>query len=288
MAFGSQIIKYGFATGRVRVLETKMVSLERVKRLIESENMDDVQRILAETDYGPAMRSAETIDEVETALDRHLAEAYTLLHESNIPLIMESYFRSRYDFLNLRTILKSGLGQQAEVFLSPLGGVAIDTTDLPSPLKAAAGEALAKYNEEQRIEEIDTVLDKHYYANLLALAGKLKSKWITAYTKLLIDLANARIAVRGGKEMEIAGCDTEHVAEIIAAAATVAEFDLIADNLAIDWLITSRRYNSGPEPVFAYVAGREHEVKLIRLIVLGHLSGVPAARIKERVSRIYA
>ncbi|MDP1808815.1 MAG: V-type ATPase subunit [Actinomycetota bacterium] len=287
MAFGAQIIKYGFATGRVRVLETKMVSLERVKRLIESANMDEVHRVLAETDYGQDMRSAGTIAEVEAALDKQLSSAYALLHESNIPLEMETYFRSRYDFLNLRALLKSGLGQQAEVLLSPLGAADIDTADLPEPLESAAQEALAKYNEDQRIEEIDIVLDRHYFANLLALAGKLKSKWITAYTKLLIDLANGRIAVRGGKEM-IAGGDTEHLAEVMATVSSIAEYDLAADNAAIDWLVTSHRFNSGPEPVFAYVAAREHEVKLIRLIVLSHLSGVPAERIKDRVSRIYA
>ena len=127
------------------------------------------------------------------------------------------------------------------------------------------------------------------------MAGELRSKWITAYTKLLIDLANGRMAVRAAKALGTDGSarylipgGNENGAGPLAAPTSAADYDLAADNIAIDWLVTSRRFTSGPEPVFAYVAAREQEVKLIRLIVLGHLSGVPAARITERVSRIYA
>jgi len=328
---GSEIIKYGFATGRVRVLETRMVSQARIKRLIEAENLDEVHRVLSETDYGAEMRSAETFAEVEAALESHLSKAYIVLRESNIPAQMESFFRSRYDFLNLRVLLKSGFGHQLGVSLSPLGEVPGEAAEsimkertfdgLPAHLGLAAKEALAEYGADQRLEDIDIILDRHYFANLLVLAGELRSKWITAYTKLLIDLANGRIAVRGGDEITserwgdylIPGGDIadsnwrafiaaaadktlsfppgrlkEHLAEIAAAASPGADYDLIADNLAIDWLVTSHRFNVGPEPVFAYAAAREHEVKLIRLIVFAHLSGLPPASIRARVSRIYA
>ncbi len=326
---GSQIVKYGFAAGRVSVLETRMVSAARIKRLIEAENLEEIHRILAETDYGPDLRAAENIDEVESALEAHLGRAYDVLRESRVPPEMERYFRSRYDFLNLRVLLKSGFGQQIAVALSPLGYLPAESAEalvqaagfagMPAHLQTAAREAIARYNAERRFEDIDVILDRRYYAYLLDMARQLRSKWIIAYTRLLLDLANGRITVRADRGLDIDGLlidggdidrqlwaslrGGENMAEGLALfppselkdallelaqrGMPVAEYDLAADNVAIDYLLGARRFNVGPERVFAYVAAREHEVKLVRLLISGHLSGLPPARLQERVSRIY-
>ena len=326
---GGQIVKYGFAAGRVSVLETRMVSGARIRRLIDAENIDEVHRILTETDYGPELRSADTVDEVEAALSEHLSRAYTMLRESRVPADMESFFRSRYDYINLRMLLKSGLGQKMNATYSPLGWLPdesaesfVETDDfsgMPAPLVAAAREAIAKYNTDHRFEDIDIILDRHYFKDILDLAAGLKSKWIVAYTKLLIDLANGRIVSRLSREGVLddyfieggnIGQETwsglsagKSIAEglesfphgdlrdqltvLAGRGFPVADYDLVADNIAVELLGAAGRFNVGPEQVFAYVAAREHEVKLLRLIISGHLSGLAPSRIKERVGRIY-
>lgn len=334
LGINSPKITYGFATGRVRALEPRMVSRARIDRLIEAQNIEEIHRVLAETDYGPELRAADTIDEVEAALEGRLGEVYQLLRESNLPADMARYFQSRHDFTNLRVLIKGGFGQQAGVELSRLGEVSGETagaivadrtfSGLPSYLADAAVEAVALYSETKRLAVIDMALDRRYFNNLLALALKLRSKWIVAYTRLLIDLANGRTVARSRQEAakiesvadylldggNIAGTAwfdiyskpetivdrvgaipdgriRQEVIDWLTGAAPVSEYDLMADGIMIDYLLSSHRFMAGPEPVFAYAAAREHEVKLLRMIVFAHLSGLPAARIKARIGRIY-
>lgn len=278
----SGIVKYGFAVGRVRVLETRMVSAARIKRLIEAENLEEAHRVLAETEYGPEMRTAETIEQMERALERQLNRAYSLLSESNLPPELETYFRSRHDILNLRILLKRAFGHRIDVDLSVLGEVPVKIMEasvesrnfdrLPAYLGNAARETIAKFEANRRFEEMDAILDRSYFDNLLFAAGKLKSKWITAYTKLIIDLADGRVAVRSAAALD---------------RPAVAEYDLAADRKAAEWLAVGGSFDVGPEPVFAYVSGMEHEVKVVRLILFSHLSGVRPARIRERVGSIH-
>ena len=334
LGINSPKITYGFATGRVRALEPRMVSRARIDRLIEAQNLEEIHRVLAETDYGPELRAADTIDEVETALESRLGEVYQLLRESNLPSDMARYFQSRHDFTNLRVLIKGAFGQQAGVAVSSLGEVPGEIAEalvtdrtfggLPSYLEDAALEAVSLYDETRRLAVIDMALDRRYFNNLLTLALKLKSKWIVAYTRLLIDLANGRTVVRGRQEAakiesvidhlleggNVAGTGwfdiyskPELIADRVGAIpsgqmrqevidglsidAPVSEYDLMADGIMIDYLLSSHRFMAGPEPVFAYAAAREHEVKLLRMIIFAHLSGLPPARIKARIGRIY-
>ena len=327
-------IIYGFAAGRVKVLETRMVSRARIDRLIEAETLDEIHRVLAETDYGPELRAADTIEEVEAALDQRLGQAYLLLRESNVPAAMARYFQCRHDFVNLRILLKSGFGRQVGVPLSSMGEVSPDKVEalvkqgsfagLPDHLRAAAPEAVARYGESRRFDTIDAIIDRHYFATLLRLATRLRSRWIFQYTKLLIDLANGRAVLRSARrqtgaaepvyhlipggdididtwtalafeadttgrfiEMLPSGTLREPVAQWLISGAAVGDYDLMADAVLIEFLVTAHRFTVGPEPVFAYVAAREHEGKLLRMIIFGHLSGLPPAKLKGRVSRVY-
>ena len=44
----------------------------------------------------------------------------------------------------------------------------------------------------------------------------------------------------------------------------------------------------GPEPIFAYIAAKETEIKIIRIIMVGKLNNVDTAVIRERVREVYA
>jgi V/A-type H+/Na+-transporting ATPase subunit C len=333
--YGSVRINYGFATGRVRVLETKLVSPQRIARLVEAESLEEIHQVLAETDYGAELRHAATVEQVEEAMDEQLEKAYRLLEESNLPSGLSRYFRLRHDFINLRIVVKGGFGQEIDAALSDLGELPAKELEgsikqhtfeeLPPLLGSAAKEAIAAYSIDKDIELIDMVLDRRYFAELSAIAKGLNSRWITGYTQLQIDLANGRIAIRSrqknmsseqlerhlipgggmgahtwvllpGVVDDPAGAakllsrwrGLRQVAAWLDKGLPVAEYDLIADKLLLDYLDSTERFKVGPEPVFGYVAAKEQEIKLLRLIITGHLSGVPAAKLQERVGLVYA
>lgn len=333
-ALNARMIKYGFATGRVRVLETKLIGQVRLNRLIDAESLEEAHHVLAETDYGAALRGAENFMDIERALEMKEHDLQIMLKESNVPFEMIRFFQSRVDIMNLRILLKSGYGQEIPVALSPYGEVPIDHlkllvkegafSGLPDYLEDAADDAVARYAIDPRPEVIDTTLDKHYFKLLLDLSEGLRSPWITEYARLLIDLANGRISVRSRRkkitpeDLVKELLDNGQVGNNIWSALlsepknliallkeipvpllreglidwaqsddSADSYDLLSGNILNKYLDSAWRYNVGPETVFAYIAMKEHEIKMVRLIMAGHIGGLAPERLRERVSAIY-
>ncbi len=333
-ALNAEMIKYGFATGRVRVLETRLIGRARINRLIEADNLEEAHHILAETDYGTDIRIADTLTETERVLEKKERDLQIMLKESNVPSEMIRFFQSRVDMMNLRIILKSGYGQQIPVDPSPYGEVRTDElqflvkegtfSGLPVYLEAAADDAVAEYAKEPKPEVIDTTIDRHYFKGLLDLSARLRSPWITEYSRLLIDLANGRISIRS-RQKKISTDDLieslldggmvdksiwkalfsasknlfallkeiptpllkARLIDWVQRDAPVDSYDLLSGNILIKYLDSAWSFNVGPETVFAYVATKEHEIKIVRLILAGHIGGLAPERLRERVGAIY-
>ena len=200
-------IASGFATGSVRVLESQLIDHETIKRLAASADLAEARMVLNETEYAREMLRADTAAQIEADLERSLEGTYGLLARSGLPNEVEEYFRCRYDFANLRALLKSGIGEELKVPLARLGMVSPDSIGrkikdrtfhlFASGLREAAEHAISSYDRTKEIEVVDRVMDKYYFRRLVALAAKLKSPWIAGYTRLLIDTANGRVVKRG-------------------------------------------------------------------------------------------
>ena len=72
-------LRYGFAVGKVRVLETRMLDRAACERLLDAPTLAEQRRLLSETAYGRYIERAETADEVERALDDALEGFYGYL-----------------------------------------------------------------------------------------------------------------------------------------------------------------------------------------------------------------
>jgi V/A-type H+-transporting ATPase subunit C len=213
----SPFLTYGYITGRLRVLETTLITPAQWQRMAAANSLYELQTVLAETVYGDALRDVAAAEDAEAVLNRFLAQNYQLINESiankQVKESLNLYFRAKYDFLNLKSLLKSGFGQEISWPLSPLGLIAPETLSrLISGEEKLAGvwfsqagltifteavaAAAAQYDRYRRLEIIDVALDKAYYWLLLETAKQLKSSFVTNLTKYLIDLANLKIIKR--------------------------------------------------------------------------------------------
>ena len=68
--------RYGFAVGRVRVLETRLLKKSHFERLLDASSLFEQKRILSETIYGGYLENVNTADDIEIALDRSIADLY--------------------------------------------------------------------------------------------------------------------------------------------------------------------------------------------------------------------
>jgi len=210
-------MRYGFAVGRIRVLEARLLPRSTYERLLDAPSFYEQKRILSETPYGTYLEQAETAEDVERALDRALGDLYAdFLERANLPDSIVRYFRMLHDFENLRGRLKAeALGIDPEELL----------TDLGSRPSAATGDGLSAAVRVQRAERairesvrhpdetldpelIDAAVDAEMYRALGEIAGESESEFLRGFAALGADLGNLKVFVRAhGKEMPVSAVE---------------------------------------------------------------------------------
>ncbi|HEY5275625.1 MAG TPA: V-type ATPase subunit, partial [Coriobacteriia bacterium] len=65
-------IAYGFATGRVMVLRSRLLGHAAFERLVDAPTFADQLRVLSDTHFGKFVEHARTASDVEQAIDASL------------------------------------------------------------------------------------------------------------------------------------------------------------------------------------------------------------------------
>lgn len=198
--------RYGYAVGRVRVLETKLLGRPTFERLLDAHSFREQLRILSETPYGIYLEGAQTADDVEFALDESLRDLYDdFLEQANLPEEIVRYFRLMHDFENLRGRFKAELlGISPESLLSELGSVPGEAfqggeDDLPADMRAAerrVRERVAGDDGTLNADLVDPAVDAEMYRMLAQVACGSKSEFLCDMARLQIDLGNLKAFVR--------------------------------------------------------------------------------------------
>lgn len=197
-------MRYGFAVGKVRVLETRLLDRSTLERLVDAHGFGDQRRILSETPYGRFLDTATTAVDVETAIDEALDSAYDFLDEAGLPAAVVSFFRLRFDFANLKATLKARLlGAGLEGLLAAHGSIPVEAYQgplekLPAPLGhlAAALEDSVTELDDEALMALDARLDREMFGAMLDAADEAGSAFLQHIARLSIDLANLKTLVR--------------------------------------------------------------------------------------------
>lgn len=315
-------IRYGFAVGRVRVLQARLLSRSVYERLIDAPDFVEQQRVLSETAFGRYLEHAATAGDVERALDVSLGDLYDeFLLGAGLPEAVVRYFRLPYDYRNLRTALKTRVLDMMPPDPSSLGTIdpaafAGSGEGLPEEM-GALFTAWDDDDDTPPLEEIETAVDRALFAALVAEAKRSRVPFLRELTELRIDLAVIRVLLRANSKRlapaalerslieggtpslaALAGgagrMDAEELAEAIIATHAVPgldvadltsleRYDLAAASLEAARMVEARMAPSGPEPVLAYVLGREAEVVALRVALVGRLVGLDRDAVRERL-----
>jgi V/A-type H+-transporting ATPase subunit C len=182
------------------------------------------------------------------------------------------------------------------------------------------------YEELKDPQKIDTIIDKYMYTDMLARAKVLNVDFIINYIKRSIDFTNIKTIIRLKKqeknitflkEVMLAGGDidddilvkafnepienmankfalskygeviTQGIEEYIQTG-KLSALEKLSENFIMKNLKDAKYVSFGPEPIFAYIAAKETEIKIIRIIMVGKLNNVSADVIRERVREVYA
>lgn len=198
-------LRYGFAVGKVRVLETRLLDRSALERLVDASSFAEQKRILSEGPYGRFLEGVDTPAQVETAIDAALGSAYAFLDEAGLPPAVVRFFRLRFDYANLKAALKAGsVGASLEGLLTAHGTVEPDAFSAPldrlpgelGPLAASLSRSAGDDEDAISLMALDAAVDRAMFRALGEEAEAAKSPFLRLVARLLVDLANVKTVVR--------------------------------------------------------------------------------------------
>ena len=195
-------------SARLHVLETRLLSGERMERMIEARDSAEAAKVLTECGYGELAEVSPA--GLEKCLGAAQGELFRELGKHLPDPGILRVFQIKYDYHNAKALVKArAKGANAAPLL--VGGGRYDPAQLredfqkedlreyAGDFQAAlerAGEALASTGDAQLC---DFILDKACYQELSAAAKATRSKLLMGYVALMTDGANLRAAVRAAR-----------------------------------------------------------------------------------------
>ncbi len=199
---------YLYASARIKALEKNLLSRERLERMADARSMEEAIKVLAELGW-PEI-SVSNMATIEKVLAQRRHEAFALVRSLAPDKRLPDVFLVKYDYHNIKTILKSeATGEDPESLLIDAGripakqlllmlreGVQSGMTEIMTRAIEEARDTLARTQDPQ---VLDFMLDQAMFADMLAMAKDFGSPYLLAYVELMIDSVNLRAVVRLNK-----------------------------------------------------------------------------------------
>jgi V/A-type H+/Na+-transporting ATPase subunit C len=198
-------------------------------------------------------------------------------------------------------------------------------TNLPAALREDIQWLTEAFPENPRFALIDIRLDRRLCLLQLACARAAKSRFMVEYLQRRSDLQNTTSTIR--RKVHLLGRDTlsdvlldtgtlppsfferlfdlswesiatalktseygqalEQALEQVEQRNFLAQLDFWCSGYMIAFLQKTKQFAFGIEPVLAYYVAREHELRVVRTIVVGNVFHYPLERLKVRMKELY-
>ncbi|WP_282929102.1 V-type ATPase subunit [Anaerococcus sp. Marseille-Q7828] len=210
-----------------RIYENNLLSQNDLERLVDYDSLSEVLNALSDSSYRESIQALSRDEEYEKILDDELKKSYKLIENTASDSNILDYFRERYNFHNLKVLLKEIIQKENYANLySDLGNIDLayikkellnedaiekdflETLDIEGyePFNKSdnpsesyledAKKALAIFDESKNPKDLEISLDKAYYEKLLEDAKAIELKELTRFTKERIDLINLKTMLR--------------------------------------------------------------------------------------------
>lgn len=190
---------------RVHVLENRLLTKERLERMLDARSVEEAAKVPVECGY-PEFDDLSP-GGIEKTLSAMRADTVADLRKQCPDPAIVDVFSLQYDYHNAKALVKAApLGEDPAPLLIDAGRYPakdlaedFDRGDRLPGTKTfvnAVGEAKAVLANTGDPQKADMVLDRAYYAELAQAAQDSRSAFLQGYVALSIDLANLRSTVR--------------------------------------------------------------------------------------------
>ncbi|HID95992.1 MAG TPA: hypothetical protein EYP53_08060 [Candidatus Latescibacteria bacterium] len=200
-------LRYAYATGRIRALESRQLRRQDIERLIEVRHPEEAVRILTEGGYGGELPRLEGWSDFEYMLEIQQRSVIDLLSELSKDTSISDLFLERYDFYNLKVLLKAKYSHQdLDHLLIGIGRTSIDLLKkavMESDYRGVSGAIKDIIGWVDTVWEgmldpqlIDVAVDNRMYDRFLSIVVPFGNRFLHDWLRLEIDLANLRTFLR--------------------------------------------------------------------------------------------
>jgi V/A-type H+-transporting ATPase subunit C len=195
---------FPYAAGRVRALEGRLLSSDRIGRMLDAQCAQDAFKILRDTGYG-STAGVEDARLYEEAIAAELVRTERLIDEITPDPALTDVFIMRSDYHNAKAFIKMrAVSGDEEAALTPLGKVdnrkleeavfGQEYAGLPAPLAEAieAAETAVKLRPDPRV--VDMTMDRRWME--WALRSVRKDRFLSGYFEAFADFANLLALIR--------------------------------------------------------------------------------------------
>ena len=191
---------YPFASARVKAIESKLITKEKLNRLIEAKDYDTAMRQLAEFGYGQSA-GAQGGSSFEALIDKELKEADALLETLSPSDVFTRIMRAEKDYYNIKVLIKL-LMQDKPLDSVPLfpGNIPADTLrraitennyyDLPETMKEALQYIDRQFTVAADASIIGIAMDRAYAKEVEALTRQFNNPLVSTYFAAFFDISN--------------------------------------------------------------------------------------------------
>ena len=211
----------------LRARESRMLSGERARRMLDAPSFEDCAKLL--TDCGYEDMSQMSAAQIEDALAARRGEIFSEMARLAPDVAVVDLFRMKYDYHNAKVLVKAeAMGTDPARLLSDSGRVPVGKlraafaesrfVELPGALGHALEEARAALSRTANPQLSDFVLDSACFAELRQIADESGSPFLQSYVQILIDSTNLKSAVRALRM----GRDAAFLASVILPGGSIS------------------------------------------------------------------
>lgn len=329
-------LKFIQAITRLRVLETRLLDRIKLERIIDSPNAESALKILFDNNYGGQVSGVQKPEDYELLLGEELKALYQLMYEITPEKSLIDLLSVRYDYHNMKVLLKAkALNKQLDYLLAPNSIVPAETLKeciqtenyklLSEIMKEAIETTESVYKKSIDPQDIDVVLDRYLYKDMIQRAQLIGDAYAIDYLKTTIDFINIKTFIRIRKQKKerqflsevlleggsiecsvFLGLMSDPVENLVvklaytkyhnilkegfeeyAKSKKVNTLEKLMDNYLMDYIKQGKYVSFGIEPLFSYLLAKETEIRNVRIIMVGKINNIAPTVIRERLRDIY-
>ncbi len=203
---------YPYAAAKIKVLENKLITKDKLNRIIESKDFDTALHVLQELGYGNISSRHQSF---ELMIQHELDETDKLLLAISPSDVFIKIMRTDKDYYNLKILIKLLVLDKSleDTELSP-GNISIDTLrraisennyhELTDRMKEALLYIDKRFATATDVSIIGIALDRAYAKEISALVKQMNNELVTQYFESYFDFSNIiafmRVRVSGHRK----------------------------------------------------------------------------------------